>query len=187
MKKYLILLIITCATWTTSHAQQNSVQLNVRWNTQNNTYEVYAKPNFTQTNFTWGPSQIGIVLPDVTPDQPIGVTSLSAGTWTDKSRVFAPLADASHDFHGIVSDGDIVSFTNGVEKLIFTFILPDGQCRDGVRLFVNSSDPASSAAGMAGGDFKNTIFSGTEAYAGNYNNTGTKCSTCNIVAPELIK
>lgn len=186
MKK-IILIIILFSPFCKSFAQQNGVQFTLRWNTTNNRYEVYAKPNFSANNFTWGPSQIGLVLPESTPNQVINITSISAGSWVDKSRVFAPLADTAHDYHGLVSDGDLINLTNGVESLLFTFTLPDGQCRNGVRLFVNGSDPASSAAGMAGGDFKNSIFSGVEIYGGNYNNIGSQCNTCNIVAPELIK
>ncbi len=186
MKKALLIFIFFLPV-SICFAQQNGIQFTVRWNIPNNRYEVFAKPNFTSTSFTWGPSQVGLVLPASTPNQAINVTSVNAGNWVDKSRVFAPLADTVHDFHGVVSDGDMTNLTNGVETLLFTFTLPDGQCRSGVRIFVNGSDPSSSASGMAGGDFKNTIFSGVEAYGSNYNNTGTLCNNCNITAPELIK
>jgi hypothetical protein len=184
MKKSLLLIAFFLSIKSYS---QNNILLTLKWNTNSTRYEVYAKSNFTKSSFTWGPSQIGIVLPESAPNQAISITSVGAGSWIDRSRVFAPLAAASNDFHGIVSDGDLINLVSGVESLIFTFILPDGQCRNGVRLFVNASDPSSSAAGMGGGDFKTTIFSGAEIYGGNYNNTGSQCSACSVIAPELIK
>jgi hypothetical protein len=168
---------------------QGTVQLTVRWVASASRYEVYAKPSFTQNNFTWGTSQISVVVPSSAPDQSLNITSIAAGAWTDNSKVFAPSAQSANDFHGVESSGALINLVSGQEKLIFAFTFPDGLCRDGIRLFVNNSDPNSSAAGMGGGDFKNTIDNAnlTDVYVSNYENTGTLCNPCNITAPELIK
>ncbi len=168
---------------------QGTVDLTIKWNATASKYEVYAKPNFTSAAFTWGASQISIVVPAATPDAALTITSSNAGGWTTNNQIFAPGADTAHDFHSVISSGQNAALTSGQETLLFSFTLSDGLCRDGIRLFVNTSDPSSSAAGMKGGDFKNTIDNGliTDVYGTNYNNTGTSCSTCNITAPELVK
>ena len=190
MKKLLFTWLLSVVA-SVSFAQQNGIQLTVRWNTANNRYEIFAKSNFTQSNLTWGPSQITVVVPAATPNAPFMITSLAAGVWGNNTNVYSPTADATHDFHSVDSNGASTNLTNGVELLLFAFTLSDGQCRDGVRLFINTSDPNSSAAGMAGGDYANTIDYGQiskDAYASNYANTGTQCTaSCNVVAPELIK
>lgn len=168
---------------------QGTIQLTVRWNTTANRYEVFAKPSFTLNNFNWGPSQISVVVPNSAPDASFTVTSIAAGAWSDNSKVYAPAALSTNDFHGVESNGAQINLTANTESLIFAFTFPDGQCRDGVRLFINNSDPGSSAGGMSGGDFRNSISNALleDVYLSNYNNTGTLCNPCTIVAPELIK
>lgn len=136
-----------------------------------------------------GASQISVVVPAATPDAALTITSVNAGGWTTVNQIFAPGADTAHDFHSVISQGQTTALTSGQETLLFTFTLSDGLCRDGIRLFVNTSDPSSAAAGMKGGDFKNSIDNGLidDVYRANYSNTGTSCSTCNITAPELVK
>lgn len=170
---------------------QNKIDLTVKWNAAQSRYEVYARPNFTNSSFTWGPSQITVVVPASAPNNSLTVTPQSAGTWGTvlNNQVFAPNADSAHDFYGVQSGGATVALSANTETLLYFFTFPNGQCIDGVRLFVNNSDPSSSASGMNGGDYKNAIDNGllTDVYNSNYNNTGTSCSTCNITAPELIK
>lgn len=168
---------------------QGTVDLTVRWSTVLNRYEVYARPTFTSASFTWGSSQVTVVAPTSAPDVALNITSANAGGWSTFNQIFAPAAAPTLDFHSVISTGQPVAFTAGQETLLFSFTFPDGLCRDGLRLFVNTSDPSSSAAGMKGGDFKNAIDNGlvADVYNVNYNNTGTTCSTCNITAPELIK
>jgi hypothetical protein len=105
------------------------------------------------------------------------VTSVNAGAWLDNSLVYAPAAQPANDFHGVGSNGAPVNLVANTEILLFHFTLPGGGCTDGLRLFVNGSDPNSAAAGMGGGDFGNTIDNGniTDVYVANYNNTGTTC------------
>jgi hypothetical protein len=189
MKKVLLSLIFSFSI-VISFAQQNGIQLTVKWSTVNTRYEVYAKPNFTSSSFSWGPSQISVVVPASAPNTPFTITSVGAGVWGNNTNVYAPTAAPSNDFHSVDSNGGAIALTSGVETLIFAFTFSDGQCRDGVRLFVNGSDPNSSAAGMLGGDYSNTIDYGQiskDAYGSNYNNTGTLCNACNITAPELSK
>ncbi|MFN3851962.1 MAG: hypothetical protein ACK4NY_21170 [Spirosomataceae bacterium] len=168
---------------------QGTIQLTVRWNTTANRYEVFARPSFTLNNFNWGPSQISVVVPNSAPDASFTITSIAAGAWSDNSKVYAPPALSTSDFHGVESNGAPINLTANTESLIFAFTFPDGQCRDGIRLFVNNVDPGSSAAGMSGGDFRNSISNALleDVYLSNYNNTGTLCNPCIIVAPELIK
>lgn len=189
MKKLLFTVLLSIIA-SISFAQQNGIQLTVRWNIANNRYEVFAKPNFSQANFTWGPSQISVVVPASAPNAAFTITSLAAGVWGNNTNVYAPTADTAHDFHSVDSNGATTSLTSGTELLLFAFTFSDGQCRDGIRLFANGSDPNSSAAGMAGGDYANTIDYGQiskDAYGSNYANTGTQCSSCSVLAPELIK
>lgn len=189
MKK--IFLITVLGLMSMASFAQNKIDLTVKWNATQSRYEVYAKPNFTNASFTWGTSQITVVVPASAPDNNLSVTSVNAGGWgVDASnRIFAPAADATHDFHAVQSSGQAVALTANTETLLYYFTFSDGQCRDGVRLFVNGSDPSSSASGMKGGDYSNAIDNGlvTDVYNSNYSNSGTSCSTCNITAPELIK
>ena len=165
-------------------AQAPLLDFNLRYNTVQNRYEVYARPTLTQASFNWGPSQISVVTPASVQDLPFNVTSVAGGAWQDNSLVFAPAAAPGSDFHGLGSLGAPTSFTANVEKLIFHFTLPGGGCTPGLRLYINGVDPNSSAAGMGGGDFTNTVFAivpgvpgGYEAYQGNYDNGGTACNT----------
>lgn len=171
-------------------AQIPDLQLTVRYNPTFTRYEVFALPNASQSVFNWGPSQISVVLPASVPDEALTIVSVAGGSWQDNSRIYAPLVMPGKDFHGIGTLGATTSLIQNVEKMIFYFTLPGGGCTPGVRLFINNVDPGSSAPGMNGGDFANTIFAivpgvpdGYEAYTGNYNNTGTICSS---VPLELV-
>lgn len=168
---------------------QNSIDLTLRYNIAQSRYEVYAKPNFTQANFLWGSSQITVVTPASVTDASFTVSPLVAGSWSDSSPTYAPLAAPGSDFHGIGSNGQATSLTANQEILLFTFTLPGNTCVAGLRLFVNGSDPASNAVTMPG-DYTNVIYGGgvlTSYYNANYANTGTICTVCNLIAPTLSK
>ncbi|AEE49991.1 hypothetical protein [Haliscomenobacter hydrossis] len=154
-----------------------NIELTLRYNIPLARYEVYARPDATNPAFTWGPSQITIVVPPSISNTAFTINSVNAGAWLDNSRVYVPTADPAHDFHGVGSLGSSVDFTSGQEVLIFYFSLPGGACTPGLRLFINGTDPNSAAPGMGGGDFANTIDNGNVAdvYIGNYNNIGTTC------------
>jgi hypothetical protein len=154
-----------------------NIQLTLRYNIPQARYEVYARPDASNPSFTWGTSQISVVTPASVPDMALVVTSVNAGSWIDNSRIYAPAAQAANDFHGVGSSEAPVNLVANTEILIFHFTLPGGGCTDGLRLFINGTDPNSEAAGMGGGDFSNTIDNGmnTEVYTSNYDNTGTSC------------
>lgn len=156
---------------------QQQLDLTVRFNTSNSKYEVFAKPNFTQNNFTWGPSQISVLVPESFPNQALLITSHAAGSWGDNSIVYAPSASSNYDFHGLDTSGALTNFVANQEKLIFSFLSPTGTCISGVRLYVNGTDPDSSQPGMSGGDFSNTINNGSQdVYNSNYDNGGISCA-----------
>ncbi len=189
MKKILFLAVLGFMSFISF--AQGTIDLSVKWNSALSRYEVYGKPSFTSASFTWGFSQVTVVVPASAPDALLLVSSVNSGGWglAASNQVFAPASAPSNDFNGVLSSGKTVALTAGQETLLFTFTFPDGLCRDGVRLFVNASDPSSSASGMKGGDYKNVIDNGlvADVYNSNYSNTGTTCSTCAITAPELIK
>jgi Secretion system C-terminal sorting domain len=158
------------------------LEMTLRFNPLLSRYEVYALPNATNNDFNLTPSQLSIVVPATMPNNAFSIISNVGGSWQDNTQVLAPAADPLHDFHGIGSSGAMAAFEQGVEKLMFYFSLPGGICTPGLRLFVNGQDPNSSAPGMNGSDFSNSIFAivpeapdGYEAYIGNYDNNGTVC------------
>lgn len=166
---------------------QNKIDLTLRYNTAQSRYEVHAKPNFSQANYLWGASQISIIAPNSVADVAFNINSAAAGQWQDNSQVYAPSVAPTSDFHGIGSLGSATSLSAGQEVLLFHFTLANGQCTNGLRLFVNGTDPNSAAGGMNGGDFSNTITNNmaAEIYGLNYANTGTTCTACSLIAPTL--
>jgi len=156
---------------------QGNIDLTLKYNVTDNRYEVYARPDFTQNNFTWGPSQISVVLPASIADTPLqNLISYNAGNWGDNSIIYAPVVQPQNDFHGVESGGALTNLVTGNELLIFSFTV-NGGCVPGLRLFNNGIDPDSSQPGMGGGDFSNTIDNGmiTDVFNVNYNNNGTVC------------
>lgn len=160
---------------------QEQLDFTVRYSDANSRYEVYVKPNFTQNNYTWGPSQISVVVPASLPDEALLIVSHAAGNWGDNSKIYAPAVNPNSDFHGVESSGQLINLVANQEKLIFSFNSVSGTCVAGLRLFINNTDPDSSQPGMFGGDFKNSIYNGnlTDVYNTNYNNSGTSCTLSN--------
>jgi hypothetical protein len=177
MKKSLQLLTSLAALLFAGALSGQNIQLTLRYNIPQARYEVYARPDASNPSFTWGSSQISVVTPASVPDMALVVTSVNAGSWIDNSRIYAPAAQAANDFHGVGSSEAPVNLVANTEILIFHFTLPGGGCTDGLRLFINGSDPNSAATGMGGGDFTNYIVDGnlTNVYTTNYNNSGTSC------------
>ncbi len=156
---------------------QQSMEFTLKYNSGLNRYEVYCLPNFTQNNFTWGPSQISVVVPASVANTPLpNLTPVAGGGWNDNSLIYAPSIQPQNDFHGVGSLGALTNLVANQELLIFHFTLPGG-CVAGVRLFINGVDPDSSQPGMGFGDFGNSIDNGniTDIYASNYDNTGSNC------------
>ncbi|MBO0933224.1 hypothetical protein [Fibrella aquatilis] len=186
--KFLSSLLLLLSLAVTSYGQ-NQIDLTLRYNIGQSRYEVYARPNFSQTDFLWGSSQISVVTPASVSNAPFVISNLEAGGWDDSSPLYAPSAAPSLDFHGIGSPGKKITLVAGQEKLLFTFTLPGNACVAGLRLFVNGSDPGSNSTTMPG-DFANVVYAAGNAnsfYRANYANTGSTCTACNLVAPSLSK
>ncbi|WP_129751695.1 gliding motility-associated C-terminal domain-containing protein [Flavobacterium beibuense] len=161
------------------------IDFTVRFDPATCTYEVYALPNFSTSDFFISAgSQISVVLPASVDNQALVVTSVNGGVWLDASQVYAPAADTANDYHAIATDGSAFDFVAGNELLLFTFVLPNTTCcADGVRLFNNDTDPQSTDSGMLGGDFNNyvaDVFVMDDYYNDNYDNTGLICDPCLI-------
>lgn len=129
------------------------IALRLSFNAEANRYQVIATPSFSARNFTWGPSQISVVLPAEIADQTLSIRSLTAGSWADNSTVYAPASLPTADFHGITSQGDKLDLVAGQEYVLFDFDLKPGYV-DKVRLYDVVKDPGSAQAGMKGGDFR---------------------------------
>ncbi len=181
MKKLLYIICFFVTFFSDHSLIGQSVEFTLKYNEAADQYEVYALPDISNpTYFVGGGSQISLVLPASTPDLPLQITTVNGGLWTDNSRVFAPTADPTHDFHGIASGGSFVSFIAGQELLLYTFKLQPVGCIEGARLFENNSDPDSNAPGLNGGDFLNffpDLFTFIDGYSANYNNAGIVCNT----------
>ena len=173
----LLLLLLLCSSWLSAQ----DLEFNLRYDLDENRYEVYVRPISSGANFVWGPSQISIVAPASVADDPFMITSVAAGTWQDNSQIYAPTAAPGNDFHGVGSFGSPVMLSAGVETLLFYFSVPGEECIPGIRLYENGLDPDSAAPGMGGNDFTNTIIGGDqggtpgEQYLGNYDNLGVAC------------
>ncbi len=183
------ILFITAMLFSTSYLYSQQVQLTVKFDHETCAYGVYAKPDFTDTDFfVAGGSQITVVFPASVGNSSVSVTSLEGGPWFDSSQIYAPTAASTLDFHAFSSNGSSINFTSGVEVLLFTFELPDSCCTPGVRLFENGSDPDSSAPGMGGGDFNNYFadaFFFIDCYDGNYNNSITVATPTGDAAQDF--
>ncbi len=156
----------------TTYFYGQNVEFTIKFDEASCTYGVYATPDFTNPAFIFaGGSQISIVVPASVDNAILDITTNTYG-WADSSQIYAPAADTSSDFHGVSANGGVVSFTSGVELLMFSFELPNSACcAPGVRLFDNATDPQSTDSGMGGGDFNNYFADAllfTDYYNGNY-------------------
>lgn len=161
---------------------QQDIDFTIRYNDANSRYEVFAKPNFTQSGFTWGSSQISVLVPASFPDMALpGIVSHAGGSWVAGSMAYAPTSSPNFDFHGYASIGALTNLIANEEKMIFSFTSPTGSCVPGLRLYINGTDPDSTQPGMNGGDFNNSIDNGNlqDVYNTNYNNSGTTCALSN--------
>lgn len=136
---------------------QQKISLKIKYNSEENNYEVYAKTNFTRKNFLWGPSQITIVVPSTLPNEKLRIRNLDGGTWEDNSLIFAPEVSKKRDFHGLSSSGNKTDLVENNETLLFYFSLPEKVAVSEVQIFDNLKDPKSGDKGMNGGDFQNSI------------------------------
>ncbi|MBK9736277.1 MAG: T9SS type A sorting domain-containing protein [Saprospiraceae bacterium] len=109
-------------------------------------------------------------------------TGVNPTKWTIGSIVIAPISDPAHDFYAIVPTlsptAQYNNLKSGDSLLLFSLRISPTFCGREARLFENDSDPNSSSAGMAGGDFSNgfTIGGVTQKYKGNiYTYNGDNC------------
>ncbi|MGH1434483.1 MAG: hypothetical protein ACRBG0_08495, partial [Lewinella sp.] len=164
------------------HAQ-SAVDYTILYNFDDAAYEVYVRPNFSETAFILGGgSQVSIVLPESVVDAPLAVTPVNGGFWSDQSQVFAPAITPSLDYHSITTGGSMMVLMPSVEVHLFSFTIPGGACVEGVRLFDNTTDPDSSEPSMGGADFLNAFFDvfGTPYYQSNYGEVIVSC-----VSPDI--
>lgn len=136
---------------------QRKLNLTTKYDKEFDRYEVYVKPNFSQKNFTWGPSQISVVLPSNVLVDKLQIRNVDGGTWEDNSVIQAPEVTPDLSYHGVTSAGNKVDLVEGYESILFYFTLSKNVNSEKVRVFDNETDPKSVAAGMMGGDFRNTI------------------------------
>lgn len=169
-KRFLTLVLLFIISGASLTVAAQNIEISLRYNIVEARYEVYALPDASNPNFMWGPSQITIVVPNSVTNQPIIATSLNAGSWIDNTQAYA-----NSDYHGFGSGGALVTLTANSEVLLFYFVL-SGECVDGLRVFENATDPGSTDLAMENKDFRNSVFTGAEAYQGNYNNGGTFCT-----------
>ncbi|MEZ0484676.1 hypothetical protein [Fibrella aquatica] len=190
MKKMLLIMGLLFTAFVGIAQTTQSVEFTLRYNLTLSRYEVYARPTTSATQYNWGSSQVTVVTPSSLTNVAFAINSTAAGGWTDNSQAYDV---QGLDFHGVGSTGLKVDLTANTETLLFWFVLPGGACLPGLRLFINGTDPDSSIAGMNGGDFANTMYSANDIlgdsnlYVRNYANTGTVCTSCNLIAPTLSK
>jgi hypothetical protein len=167
MKKYITLGLMGLLSQAV-HAQQE-IKLTISYNDTYKVYQVFAKPNFSQRNFLWGPSQISVVFPEKIADKTLAVKNTDGGVWDDNSRVFSPKVQGDCDFHAFSTAGAKTDLVENFPSLLFEFSVDDKEIA-GVRLFENQKDPSSDKEGMKGGDFRNSIvgINGQDIYQGNY-------------------
>lgn len=160
---------------------QRGLELTVKYNASSDKYEVYAKPNFTKRNLFLGPSQITVVLPASVANEKLRIFNVDGGAWEDNSIIYSPTSNSIRDYHGISTLGAKTDFVENSETLLFSFSLGKDIDPAEVYLFENGKDPNSSASGMKGGDFSNSIndaLSG-DFYLGNYKDIQKK-----IISPK---
>lgn len=125
---------------TTSNAQK--VDLSLRFNAQNSSYEIFAKPDFTKGEFLIGAgSQVTVLIPSDFQDRPLKVNTFTEGKWMDQSPLYAPKELEDSDLHTFISEGGVLNFEKGEELKLFSFALPLSYDHKKVRLFINKKDP----------------------------------------------
>lgn len=168
---------------------QKKLNLSVKYDSNFDRYEVFVKPNFSEKNFTWGPSQISLVLPSSVLVDKIQIRNIDGGSWEDNSVVQAPEVSPESSYHGVSTGGDKTNLVEGSESVLFYFSLSKKVNPDLVRIFDNEKDPKSDTKGMMGGDFRNTIvdMSGRDWFSEVYAIEKTKNEVKNIEDKEPIE
>ena len=162
-----ILAILMC---TTSMFAQN-VTFRLDWNSSSSIYELYVKRDITAVMpvTTGGTAAVTIVFPtDASGTRTLAHTSESVSTFNPAGVIMSPAASSDNDFYVFNSTGgaSYIGVLNAdVEVLWMTFTPSDGN--DQARLFENTTDPDSSAAGMMGINAQSEFFTITTAGSNN--------------------
>lgn len=118
-----------------------NVDLSLRFNKDNRTYEVYAKPDFSKREFLMGAgSQITVIIPADFQDKPLIASTATENRWIDRYPIYAPVEQPTIDFHTFILQGGTFDFRANQEILLFNFELPLSYDHKEIRLFVNPLD-----------------------------------------------
>ncbi|MGB0974218.1 MAG: T9SS type A sorting domain-containing protein [Flavobacteriaceae bacterium] len=184
MKKLLLGLCISLNLYT---AKAQNIDFTLEWNDAMSRYEVYLTRDIDAvTPFTnSGTSRIAVAFP-TDPTLTVSHTNHTADIYASPTRFTAP-GGLPDDFFGWAATGGnslVGTFTAGNRVLFLSFTTSQG-CVDGMRMYVNGSDPDSSASGMSGVDITQgyvtlTATSGiVDEYAGNTGGDPT-CPTLGV-------
>lgn len=172
MKKLLLGLFISLNLYT---VKAQNIDFTLEWNNSDSRYEVYLTRDIDAvTPFTnSGTSRIAVAFP-TDPTLTVSHTNHTSDIYATPTRFTAP-GGLPDDYFGWAATGGnslIGTFTAGNRVLFMSFTTSQG-CVDGMRMYVNGSDPDSSAPGMSGIDITQgyntlTATSGiVDEYAGN--------------------
>ena len=145
--------------------QDSQVRYKVVYNPSTGLYEAYVHVVGSALNFPNTipfPSKFTVVVPATVSDSPLTVVQSvnpPGLSWSQSNSIYAPEAAPESDFHAFTMSGGgggnaYQGFTAGTDILLFTFSLPNIRYEEGIRCYVNGSDPNSAQPGMAGIDFR---------------------------------
>ncbi len=143
-------------------------------------YAVVADGSLIYPNTIPFPSKFSIVVPASVIDAPFNVIqnlNPLGLSWSNSNNIYAPSSSPNFDFHAFTISGGssgnaYPTIIKGDNLLLFTFKINHTGCNDGVRCYINGSDPNSASAGMNGIDFTQSFktFPNIDRYAGNISN-----------------
>ena len=182
MKNFLLSLLLIPYFCLAQEVGAQTVEFEIIYNTSQCHYEAHVivtSSVFNTTTDTWANGgQFTVVLPSSVSDIPLTITEQVNPTglsWTNNSSVYAPVDDPLHDFRtfNLLGGGPTnvyPSMAIGTDIHLFSFTLPNNECGNGIRPFINGSDP-DSTPGMNGVDYSNgfkTFYSAfVDLYDGN--------------------
>ena len=203
MKKIILIAFMAAASATMASAAVTSVDYRIDYNPATCQYDVklvvLAGSATIVTDRFVGTAKLTLVLPtgtvfDPSNNQTAGEPKNTAGTagvkWNNSNYIVAPASAPTNDFvdFNAPTSGTRYSSISGPTTItLFSLSIPSSTCGAGIRLFVNGSDPNSSAAGFGGADLSNSFKIGstaTERYSGNQaGNTTPPSPTITTLTP----
>jgi len=107
------------------------------------------------------PSKFTVVVPAAISNSPFTVVQSvnpPGLSWSQSNSIYAPAAAPNSDFHAFTISGGggpnaYPVFTVGTDILLFKFSVPHVGCEEGIRCYINGTDPNSAQPGMGGIDF----------------------------------